>query len=289
MKKKCLFGKLAVLSMLTLFLFVQATTAFAFAPEPPPPPYSKTTPDNQFCVVSYNVAGLPEPLSGSEPITNTKPIGEKLNAFDIALVQEDFAYHIDLAKGDGHPYDSGYIFMGDGLSTFSYCPFTNFTREAWLVCYGVFGHLNDCLTPKGFTRATHELAPGVFIDIYDLHMDAGDSQGDFDARRIQVNQLIRRILSASQSKALIVAGDFNMSYSGEGDVLLGKLMDDTGLLDARRELGIGGDRIDKILYRSGTDVTLIPVNYTVEYDHFKDSSGDQLSDHTAISALFQWE
>ena len=38
--------------------------------------------------LTYNVAGLPEALSGSNPEVNTQQIAPKLNSFDLVLLQE---------------------------------------------------------------------------------------------------------------------------------------------------------------------------------------------------------
>src|SRR5690242_9383558 len=57
-----------------------------------------------FSVLTYNVAGLPEGLSSGHPATNTKPIGQRINGYDVVNVQEDFNYHADLYSTDQHPY-----------------------------------------------------------------------------------------------------------------------------------------------------------------------------------------
>ena len=44
--------------------------------------------DGEFSTLIYNVAGLPEILSGSSPEVNTDLIGPKLNDFDLVLMQE---------------------------------------------------------------------------------------------------------------------------------------------------------------------------------------------------------
>lgn len=53
--------------------------------------------------------------------------------------------------------------------------------------------------------------------------------------------------------------------------------------------GVEEDCIDKILYRSGDRVTLMPQSYAVEIELFEDDHGGQLSDHEAVSVLFAWE
>lgn len=43
-----------------------------------------------FKALTYNVAGLPAPISGSEPATNSPLISPKLNDYDLVLLQEDW-------------------------------------------------------------------------------------------------------------------------------------------------------------------------------------------------------
>ena len=77
-------------------------------------------------MLTYNVAGLPEPLSRQRRRrVNTKPIGERVNAYDVVNVQEDFNYHADLYSTDRHPYrtpTSGGVPFGSGLNTMSNLP-----------------------------------------------------------------------------------------------------------------------------------------------------------------------
>ena len=55
--------------------------------------YEKTTGPQEFLLLTYNVAGLPEGISSSHPRTNIPQISPMLNEFGIVLVQEDFSYH----------------------------------------------------------------------------------------------------------------------------------------------------------------------------------------------------
>jgi len=58
-----------------------------------------------FSGLTYNVAGLPQGLSGSNPATNTRLISPLLNTYDLVLNQEDFWYHADLMQFAQHPID----------------------------------------------------------------------------------------------------------------------------------------------------------------------------------------
>ena len=51
----------------------------------------------EISVLAYNVAGLPEGISGSHPKVNTPLIAPKLNDFDIVLMQETWRLPDDLS------------------------------------------------------------------------------------------------------------------------------------------------------------------------------------------------
>lgn len=245
-----------------------------------------------FDVLSYNVAGLPEGISGSDPVANHPQISPLLNQYDLALVQEDFAYHDLLSEDADHPHQSipkepgALPDMGDGLNRFSIFPFGDLLREAWEQCSGVFGAANDCLTSKGFSVAATELAPAVVIDIYNLHMDAGGGAEDVAARDAQVEQLITTIESRSAGMAIIVAGDTNMGSDDEAS--LQALLQGAQLDDACRVLSCGDEsRIDRIMFRSSDELELSVDNWRVDTS-FVDNDGNDLSDHEAVGVDFSW-
>ena len=245
--------------------------------------------EGDFTVLTYNVAGLPEPLSSSMPATYIPLISPKLNAFDLVLVQEDFAYHDQLIADVEHPYLSepgGGGTYGDGLNRMSQSAFADHTRAAWEVCFGEFDNGSDCLTDKGFAWARHEVAPGVTIDVYNLHHDAGGSPGDVDARNQQVAQLVAAIAANSADRAIIVAGDTNMDE--EDEPTLQMLLAGADLRDACRELSCGQDgRIDRVMIRDGADVALTVANWRVDTSFVTDT-GEDLSDHEAIAVDVHW-
>jgi hypothetical protein len=134
------------------------------ASTPPPPPVS-----GQFDALTYNVAGLPEALSGSEPATNTPLISPLLNDYDLVLVQEDWenpdppipglsVYHHLLIADATHPYlsDPAPVPLGsdprrptalvsDGLNRLSDFPFGELTREMWPNCFGGIDQSEGCM------------------------------------------------------------------------------------------------------------------------------------------------
>src|SRR5688500_16876233 len=65
-----------------------------------------------FTALTYNVVGLPQAISGSDPETNSPLIGPLLNAYDLVLLQEDWAdpvpgvniaYHEEVTAEAKHP------------------------------------------------------------------------------------------------------------------------------------------------------------------------------------------
>ena len=112
-------------------------------------------PSGRFTALTYNVAGLPAGLSGSEPDVNTELISPLLNAYDLVLVQESWinpdppipgleVLHEVLVSQVTHPYLSDpappplgsdprrpEAIVSDGLNRMSRFPFDELTRVMW--------------------------------------------------------------------------------------------------------------------------------------------------------------
>ncbi|KKD06016.1 jacalin-like lectin [Streptomyces sp. WM6386] len=259
-----------------------------------------------FNVLTYNVAGLPEGLSSGNPETNTPLISPRLGAYDIVNVQEDFNYHAALYAGDNHPYrtaTSGGVPFGDGLNTLSDYAFEDFERVKWNNCTGT-----NCLTPKGFSLARVRLAEGVFVDLYNVHTNADDTDDALAARRANVTQLSNFIQANSSGNAVIVMGDTNTRYTRGGDNIR-TLADENGLTDAWVQLAKGGVRppqgadallcptsappngcevVDKVLYRGSDLLSLDATRYNNEWSSFLDPAGANLSDHFPHTVDFSY-
>ena len=244
-------------------------------------------------LLTYNVAGLPHSLSGSAPFYNTPQISPLLNNYDLVVVQEDFTYHAELARDALHPFQSPPLtqfstLTGDGLNRFSRTAFVDFTRNVWSVCHGFVNASNDCLSSKGFSVARHELWPGVQVDVYNLHMDAGGSADDHGARTAQVNQLLQFMQAYSGTRAVIVAGDTNLKDTRADDmVLLDHLLNTANLTDSARSLQ-QVESIDRVLFRSSADVALSATSWRFA-DEFVDANGQDLSDHLAVHVDVHWQ
>ena len=134
----------------------------------------------RFTALSFNVAGLPQILQGNDvpgdKTDNSKQIGAYFAqyGYDLIHMQEDFNYHAAIYAADNHPQrtaTSGGVPFGSGLNTISNYAWINFERVKWNTCSDASG--SDCLTPKGFTFMRWNPSEGVYIDVYNLHADAG--------------------------------------------------------------------------------------------------------------------
>ncbi|MFD7276508.1 jacalin-like lectin [Streptomyces sp. NPDC059862] len=259
-----------------------------------------------FDVLTYNIAGLPLGLGDSDPETNTPLIGQRLGAYDIVNVQEDFNYHASLYANDTHPYrtaTSGGAGFGDGLNTLSDHSFEDFQRVDWNDCTNA-----DCLTPKGFTLARVRLAEGVFVDLYNVHTNADVTDAALAARRANIEQLSDFIQANSAGNAVIVMGDTNTRYTRTGDNIR-TLVSENGLKDPWVDLVKGGtppaqgsdalvcdaaaptndcEVVDKVLYRGSDLVSLDATRYHNEWASFLRSDGEHLSDHFPHTVGFSY-
>jgi len=265
-----------------------------------------------FLGLSYNVAGLPQGISGSNPEVNTPLIGPLLNGYDLVLVQESWqtpdpnpmaplrVYHEILDAAALHPFRSDPMplplgenperpsaLVSDGLNRFSQFPFGEVTRQRWRDCDDSAA---DCLSLKGFSVARTELMPGVCIDVYNLHGEAGNTPNDQDLKDQNTRDLLDFMSAFSNGRAVIVGGDFNMRLRRERDAVnLGLLESEGGLDDACIAQGIVDENeIDKFFFRSNDRVTITPTTCVFETDVFVDPQGGPLSDHDALAVDFEW-
>jgi endonuclease/exonuclease/phosphatase family metal-dependent hydrolase len=272
------------------------------------PASAQAVASGSFSVLSYNIAGLPLGIGDGDPATNTPIIGSRLGPYDIVHVQEDFNFHAALYAADNHPHrtpTSGGVPFGDGLNTLSSQPFEDFRRVTWADCSSGSG---DCLTPKGFTFMRARLAEGVWIDLYNLHTDAGVTSGDLAARRANLAQVTAFMRAHSAGNAVIVFGDTNTRYTRAGDTIA-EFAAANGLTDPWVDLVRGGhapapgepaitcddavvdetcEVVDKILYRGSRHLGLDAVGYRNDHAAFRDDDGENLSDHYPIAARFDW-
>lgn len=280
-----------------------------------------TSPSGQttgtFNILSYNVAGLPAILSSSDPTKNTAYISCLIRGYDVVQAQEDFNYHATLYDScDNHLYrspTSGGIPFGSGLNQLSNFPYTDFERVTWTNRVGP-----DALTPKGFTMARTWVAPGVAIDFYNLHAQAGQtdpfSTASWDeaalaASRSDISQLMAYVNANSQGNAVVIFGDTNTRYTRQGqnmqnflaagfrDVWIDLVRDGVAPINGTLPLtdcsaGYVSPQceiVDKVLYRNNAFVTLTPTAYVMDDALFKNpETGAPLSDHKPLEVKWNF-
>ena len=289
-----------------------------------------------FTAVSMNVDGLPNLFGINEDgpaADGTRAISAKIAEYDwdIIGVSEDFNYNDELMSSLSANYNAGTHRGGvawltndtDGLNLI-WKKSLSVTGERWTswnthYSTGILGTGNgaDGMIDKGYRYYEAEVADGVYVDIYILHMDADSDQGDIDARYAQLEQLANAITASDNDNPVIVMGDTNCRYTREDirAAFMKPINEDprfeikdawiegawSGVYpnvgdDALMAVDKGGSHeypqaeiVDKIFYINNTDshVKLTLDSYTVATD-FRDENGAALADHWPIVGTFTY-
>ena len=83
-------------------------------------------------------------------------------------------------------------------------------------CNGIIFNANDCFASKGFIYARIQIE-NIFFDIYNTHLDAGNSKKDRIVRANQLNILKQYIYDKSYGEKIIICGDLNIDYLGQDE------------------------------------------------------------------------
>jgi hypothetical protein len=281
-------------------------------------------------VLSYNVAGLPQEVSSENPKDHIPLISPRLEPYDLVLTQEDFDWWIPLLdtwdfanyhnrlraevthehRSPQHPGPEAAgvdlaprptMAVGDGLGLLSRYPIDERARIAWHGCFGGLdtsdGGAGDCLAMKGFSRTVVTLAPGVEVDVYNLHGEAGGTEADQVLQRDDYDQLATYIDEHSRGRAIILGGDTNLhtepdhpDAEGLADTRIwDRFLRRTGIVDSCAALECPqSGRIDKIAFRSNDRVTLTPTRHRFVASDFRAPGGEDLSDHEPLEVVFRW-
>jgi endonuclease/exonuclease/phosphatase family metal-dependent hydrolase len=251
-------------------------------------------------VLTYNTRGLPAWVARDDPAGRARRIAPLVGAYDVALLQEDFAHHPILRAGlgglvveRGNPslHESSALCLlgcqGSGLTFLTRLPrerLLELVNRAYRTCAGWLGGANDCLATKGFQHARLLLPGDLEIHVVNTHLDAGRGPEDREVRRAQLERLRGYLEGAAPGAALVVGGDLNLDARDPADVALrdafvGALsLVDTGAApdDPSRE------RLDYLYRRDGVGV-LLQVLAAGEAREFS-PTGLALSDHPALFA-----
>lgn len=278
-----------------------------------------------FSVCSYNVDGLPAKIYGISVNPDGKgadgatKIGNYLleKHYDLIGVCEDFDYNTQLTTPLAEAYHIGTWrggvssgmpkFDTDGLNFFCNNVYTMADEKctSWNKANGWLDQDNDELIDKGFRFYCVTFEGNIFVDVYVMHMDAGDSSDDIKARASQWEQLTNAIKNNTNGHPIIVMGDMNSRYTrDEIENLFINPLNATGRLTVKDawielckqgvyptlgsdalmvgDLGyMQGEVVDKIFYiNPANGIQLKAIDYSV------DESADQ-SDHKPVVVTFE--
>lgn len=269
-------------------------------------------------IANFNVAGLPDVnnwlgKNDNDVSVNQERIGQYFteNAFDIVAVQEDFTYHNYITDNmSGYAYEtkhSGSFLGGDGMNIFTKnYPIYNTTRYGWNMRSGVFEDGADDLSAKGILYSVIEIADGVYVDFYNIHADAYDSEKDRAAREDNFRQVSDLIEAnyAKNNRPVVIVGDFNYHFHGttaDDSNIHYYFLEKCGLKDAWVELYNGGDyynfeswkatddpnhfdhywgrwdSVEKVMYKNGGGVEIDAKSFM--YQFVETDAGHRVSDH----------
>ena len=254
---------------------------------------------DEFTVLSYNTHGLSAWIAGDDPATRFPIIGDKSNAYDVALLQEDFAHHSALRRGTRQPIvERGNtsrfgrwcpVCSGSGLTILSRWGRENLigvVSRGYGQCAGWIGGANDCLASKGFQRMRMRLPGGAELDFVNTHLDAGRGTEDRKVRRRQLDLLRRSIEAEVAARPETRCQTLNLDAANPEDVALRDAF--TNALGLTNSGARGSNRwptLDYIFYRSGGGLELEVVETGEDASFVHEAA--PLSDHPAIFARFR--
>ncbi len=252
----------------------------------------------ELAVLSYNTHGLASWIARDDPESRFPRIAEAADHYDLVLLQEDFQHHALLVEHTGHPHvlrgnDPRNPFVnGDGLTVLasrSVRAIEPALRHAYGTCSGWVGNAHDCWATKGLFGVRVTLANGASIDAYDLHLNAGREEPDRIVRHEQLRQVAEQIRRESDGRAVIIAGDFNMSFDDDEErELVEKFRKELALEDPGidpRDSPLWTSRIDYIFFRQGDRVRMDLTEAGVAEEFLWE--GAPLSDHPALFVRFR--
>ena len=247
--------------------------------------------------LTYNVHGLPSIVTGDDTTARTTAIAPLLNGFDIVGLQEDFLAenHTILATASTHAVQAWFSEIestqvyGSGLAIFANLIEVERYTEYYTACNGIVDAGSDCLASKGLQMLRVQVAPGIEIDLYNTHLDAGGGEADDEARAVQVGQLIAAMTTRSAGRAIVFMGDTNLEADDPDEgPLLAQFLSEAALTDSCAAVACPEDNhIDRILFRGGDAVALTAESWTNE-PGFVDGDDVPLSDHPALSVVLRW-
>ena len=197
--------------------------------------------EGTFTAVALNVDGLPQKIATIElnpdgpGADGTKKISQYLASknYDIIGCSEDFNYHGSLISSLQDNYSWGTVrktlsisdlpvwqtlqgnfrFDTDGLN-FIWKNTLAASNESWTIWNDMESTDGNQYVKKGYRHYDLWLGGNATIDVYVLHMDAGDTNATW-SRESQWRQLADAINASDHTRAKLIIGDTNSRYTRE--------------------------------------------------------------------------
>ncbi len=304
--------------------------------------------EGTFTAVALNVDGLPKKIAtydlnpdgpGEE---GTQKISQYLSSknYDFIGCSEDFNYNGTLMESLKDRYSCGTIrktlsvsginywdlLQGkihvetDGLNLLWKNSKISATGESWTRWSDTESTDGNQYVEKGYRHYDVQIDGGPVIDVYILHMDAGDTNATW-SRESQWRQLSDAINNSDHSRAKLIIGDTNSRYTRE-DVInnfINRLSSDFTMSDVWVEFYRNGiypttdmenltdqsdpdnytnyEIVDKIIYINPTaanTVRLTPQAFSIQHDYtygYVNGTDDTtpLGDHHPVVVTFKYQ
>lgn len=297
--------------------------------------------EGTFTAVALNVDGLPNTVAGinlnadGPGESGTKKISQYLasKGYDMLGCSEDFNYNGSLMESLKANYTCGTIrrtlsvsgllggipFDTDGLNLLWKNSKVSATNESWTRWNDRTDTDGNQYVKKGYRHYDVKIDGAVMVDVYILHMDAGDTNAT-GSRESQWRQLADAINSADASRPKLIIGDTNSRWTREDITtnFMNRLNTNLTASDVWVELYRNGiypttdmgdltdqsnptnytnyEVVDKIIYINPTaanTVQLVPQSFRIEQDYtydYVDHDGNTkaLGDHRPVVVEFKW-
>ena len=244
-------------------------------------------------VLTYNIHALSPILAGDDPHGRIPKILSKSSGNNIIFFQENWIFsdqyfneylpeHQILASKSSKfiwPFSNGSgltVALSDSITILE----TN--DISYSSCSGWLSKDNDCLATKGFQHIRIQIAENV-IDLYNTHLDAGDSDSDIESRVMQIKELENYAIQESRDLPIIIAGDLNIDFNSDELHVVDSFCDGLDLNIAEWSNSSEdtlSEKLDYILYRGSGDTNILLRGCNI------DAVLNGLSDHPPIKATF---
>lgn len=295
--------------------------------------------ESELTAVALNVDGLPNKIltytlnEDGPGEDGTKKISRYLAAkgYDIIGCSEDFNYNgalmeslkenyscgtIRATLSVGGFFSGGFPFDTDGLNLIWKNSACTASKESWTRWSETTSTDGNQYVKKGYRHYDLTLSDGTIIDVFILHMDAGEAIG---SREAQWRQLAEAVNAADSSRPKLILGDTNSRWTREdiASNFMARLNKSLTATDVWVEFFRDGHQpttdmadltdqsnpenyfnyevVDKIIYVNpwiGNTVQLVPQSFRIEQDYTYDTidhdgNTKPLGDHRPVVVTFK--